>query len=255
MSADNVEQILEDPQKAAIQAPLKAALALAKAMTEAENDRAPIRDAIAEMKNLGLPAAAIDDAIAIAHHFNYINRVADTFDFRLPQGEGMRKLGRLLDWAKKVMVSKRPEPFLVLDPDSSLSLPADIVIGKKALLENSAELEPGVRRAIVDYCASLKGGAPAQAEVPEQIRALLGKIATAAYKIIDEDIENLRDQGYSDESIFELVVCAAFGASLAPLETAYAALQNSARKRDTAMPLAWLERRQPMKAAVQEREQ
>lgn len=120
-----------------------------------------------------------------------------------------------------------PKPFFAQDPDSALRLPVDIVVGKKALLERPAQLDPAIRAAIVAYCASLKGGAPAQVEVPAELRALLDKIATAAYKIMDEDIAALRERGYNDAKLFEVVVCAAaFGAALAPLETAYAVLQG-----------------------------
>lgn len=223
MSAHQVEALLENPQQAPIKAPLKAAFALAHAMTKTPQDGARIQASIHSLQDLGVAPAAIEDAIAIAHHFNYINRVADTLDFPLPQDNG-KKLGRFLDLAKKVVSTKKPTPYHTLCPDTGLQLPSELMQTKAALLHSVAGLAPSLRRNIEGYCANLRGSTREHTQVPEPLQPLLNKIATDAYKVIDEDIQALKEQGYSENLIFELVICACFGAAMAPLETAYAAL-------------------------------
>ena len=42
-----------------------------------------------------------------------------------------------------------------------------------------------------------------------------------AYRIVDEDIESLREQGYSDEMLYEITLVGAVGAALVGLESVY----------------------------------
>lgn len=229
MSAQAVELLLEDPQNAPVSKKLKAAFALAHAMTKTPDAQDSIQRCVRTLQELGVPRASIEDAVAIPHHFNYINRVADTLDFPLPQGSG-QKLGRLLTLAKKVISSKKPDPYHAICPETKLALPIELIQVRNSLLEAPAELEAPLRRGIEGYCAQLRGAKRSFAQVPQTLEPLLEKISTDAYKVIDEDIQALKDQHYNDTMIFELVICASFGAAMAPLETAYAALQQPAIK-------------------------
>lgn len=56
------------------------------------------------------------------------------------------------------------------------------------------------------------------------LAALINKVASHAYKVTDEDILAVSSSGFSEDQIFELVVCAAIGASTRQYETALAAL-------------------------------
>lgn len=56
------------------------------------------------------------------------------------------------------------------------------------------------------------------ATLPGPLESYIQKVARNAYKVIDEDIEALKDGGYSEESIFELTIACALGAALASLE-------------------------------------
>jgi alkylhydroperoxidase family enzyme len=47
-------------------------------------------------------------------------------------------------------------------------------------------------------------------EGPESIRALIEKVAQHAYKVTDEDLAAAK-QHFSEDEIYELVVCAAYG--------------------------------------------
>ncbi|MEJ7602172.1 MAG: hypothetical protein WKG01_30020 [Kofleriaceae bacterium] len=88
---------------------------------------------------------------------------------------------------------------------------------RKALLERvvqaKAKTTPAARRQAFD-----------NRDVPEAARALLDKVANHAWKVTDEDVAAARAAGLSEDQIFELVACTAFGHSARQLEAALAAL-------------------------------
>ncbi len=68
----------------------------------------------------------------------------------------------------------------------------------------------GIRRLV-----STRSGRPAGDEesvLPERWLALLEKLATASYKILDEDLDALREEGLSEGDIYDLVVTGALAA-------------------------------------------
>jgi alkylhydroperoxidase family enzyme len=54
---------------------------------------------------------------------------------------------------------------------------------------------------------------------------LVEKVARHAFKVTDDDIAAVRMAGFSEDQIFELVVCAAIGQATRQYETALAALE------------------------------
>jgi hypothetical protein len=52
----------------------------------------------------------------------------------------------------------------------------------------------------------------------EPLRALVGKVATTPTRVTDEDFAAAKAAGYSEDQIFELVVCDAVGQSTRPYE-------------------------------------
>jgi len=51
------------------------------------------------------------------------------------------------------------------------------------------------------------------AELPDELRPYVDKVARHAYKVTDADVERLRASGYSEDAIFELTLAAALGAA------------------------------------------
>jgi alkylhydroperoxidase family enzyme len=97
-----------------------------------------------------------------------------------------------------------------------------------AVLSSPGETDPALRRAIEARAAKL-GGRPG-AEVVEISAELMGyvtKVALHAYKTRDEDIETLRNAGYSEDAIFEITLSVAIGAGQARLERGLAALKGA----------------------------
>jgi alkylhydroperoxidase/carboxymuconolactone decarboxylase family protein YurZ len=60
--------------------------------------------------------------------------------------------------------------------------------------------------------------------VPEPARALVAKVASAAWTVTDADVAAAKSAGVSEDEIFELTVCAALGQSTRQLDDALAAL-------------------------------
>jgi alkylhydroperoxidase family enzyme len=55
-----------------------------------------------------------------------------------------------------------------------------------------------------------------------------GKVASRSSQITDRDLDAVRTAGYSDEQIFELIICAAVGEATRQYESGLAALDGLA---------------------------
>ena len=64
---------------------------------------------------------------------------------------------------------------------------------------------------------------------PAGASALIEKVAKHAYKVTDDDIVAVKSAGFSEDQIFELVVCAAIGQANRQLENALAALDEATK--------------------------
>jgi hypothetical protein len=90
---------------------------------------------------------------------------------------------------------------------------------RRAALESPGVTEPALRRAVFARSAELSGGAAAGVEeIPADLRKYVDTAARHAYRITDEDVQALRQAGYSEDAIFEISVAASVGAGLSRLE-------------------------------------
>ena len=79
----------------------------------------------------------------------------------------------------------------------------------------------GIRR----FVAARSGGPDdAPQGLPKSWQALLVKIADAPYRVVDEDLDALRDAGLSEGAIFDLVLSASVAAGEARLRRVHALL-------------------------------
>ena len=62
---------------------------------------------------------------------------------------------------------------------------------------------------------------------PESLRALVSKVATTPTRVTGEDFAAARASGYSEDQIFELVICAAVGQSARQYEAGLDALDKA----------------------------
>jgi alkylhydroperoxidase family enzyme len=89
----------------------------------------------------------------------------------------------------------------------------------EAILETPGDADTGLRAQVAAYAAGRE-----DAEVPDELRPYLEKVAKNAYKVVDADIDRLREAGYSDDAIFELTLAAALGAAKSRLDAGLAAM-------------------------------
>ena len=95
-----------------------------------------------------------------------------------------------------------------------------------ALLTSPAVCTPILRQAVEAYAARLWGGNREAQEIPADLVDYVRKVALYAYKTTDEDIQRLKEAGYSEDAIFEITLCASMGAGLARLEHGLTALKG-----------------------------
>ncbi|OBK26879.1 hypothetical protein [Mycobacterium asiaticum] len=68
------------------------------------------------------------------------------------------------------------------------------------VLRSDASAPPTLRRAAFD-----------NAGLTEPMRTLVDKVANSSYQVTDEDVAAVRAAGFSEDQVFEIVVCAAVG--------------------------------------------
>jgi len=95
-----------------------------------------------------------------------------------------------------------------------------------ALLTSPAVSTPKLRQGIEAYAARLWGGSREVPDIPGDLVDYVRKVALYAYKTTDEDIQRLKEAGYSEDVIFEITLCASMGASLARLERGLTVLKG-----------------------------
>ena len=65
------------------------------------------------------------------------------------------------------------------------------------------------------------------AGLPQPLHALLGKVATKPAQVTDADVAAAKASGFSEDQIFELVICAAVGQATRLYEAGLAALADA----------------------------
>lgn len=65
------------------------------------------------------------------------------------------------------------------------------------------------------------------ANVPEPLRGLVEKVATKSFELTDPDFATATEAGFTDDELFELVICAAVGESTRRYEAGLSALAEA----------------------------
>lgn len=86
----------------------------------------------------------------------------------------------------------------------------------ESVLDGPGELSSDTRRAIAEE---------RYGEIPAAFRSYLEKIPICAWTITDEDVQALRQEGVSEDQIFEATIAASLGAGLKRLRAGLAALE------------------------------
>jgi hypothetical protein len=97
------------------------------------------------------------------------------------------------------------------------------------------DAKQSIHRLLVNRIRQGLGHAPADqrarafdnAALPEPIRPLLDKVATASAQVTDADFARAGQAGFTDDQLFELVICAAVGQATRQYEAGLAALAEA----------------------------
>jgi len=97
-----------------------------------------------------------------------------------------------------------------------------------------------IHKQLVDLILHGPGHAPADqraqafanAGLPEAVRPLLDKVATRSAEVTDADFATAAEAGFTDDQLFELVICAAVGQSTRQYESGLAALAEALAERE-----------------------
>ena len=84
------------------------------------------------------------------------------------------------------------------------------------LLEGGGRASRSQRRAAFDNRA-----------LDEPLRTLIDKVAESPTRVTDEDIASVKTAGWSEDQVFELIVCAAVGQSTRQYEAGLAAMDEA----------------------------
>jgi len=98
-----------------------------------------------------------------------------------------------------------------------------------------ADKKRAAHRALVDHVLNAEGSAsPGQrarafsnADIPPPLHGLIGKVATRPAQVTDADFATAKASGFSEDELFELVICAAVGQSDRLYEAGLAALAEA----------------------------
>ena len=95
------------------------------------------------------------------------------------------------------------------------------------LLNTDGQLDPATRAAAFGHALAATGRpapGPAVLPLPEPLAAFVDKVTRNAYKVVDADVDRLRQAGFSDDAILEAVLATALGAGVGRLEIGLAAI-------------------------------
>lgn len=102
---------------------------------------------------------------------------------------------------------------------------------KDCVLRGKGETGPALRQAVAARAAEVSGLPPGETpgEIPAELQKYVDTVGRHAYRITDEDVEALKQAGWSEDAIFEVSISAALGAGVSRLERGLAALKGGTR--------------------------
>lgn len=86
-------------------------------------------------------------------------------------------------------------------------------------LNSAGATSSDTRSKILQWASQLDNNSDAASDLPEIVKNYVRKVSLYAYKTTDEDVQRLRDAGYSEDAIFEITVAASLGAGIKRLNT------------------------------------
>ena len=96
---------------------------------------------------------------------------------------------------------------------------------RQSVLAERGTTDVALRQA-VEARAAVDGGRKGDAvgSIPPELAGFVDKVIRHPWQVTDEDVEQLKRAGYSEDAIFELTIAAALGSGMGRLERGLAAL-------------------------------
>ena len=222
IDAPVVEAVLADGKNAPVDDRLRSALRLLELMTIRPHEIDA--NLIAELESAGLNYSELEEIASVAFHFNFINRIADAFNFPMPDTSQKSRLAKFLNLiARLVTGGERPNPSWTIGEDG-LVRPAELNSAREQMLTYSGAIDPELRHSIEATTASIWNARRPSHELPDVLDSYLTPLSLHAYRIYDELVESLNGAGYSDQHVFEITLVGAFGAAVAAQEQLFTIL-------------------------------
>lgn len=176
------------------------------------------------LRKEGLDDLSMREAANVGFHYNFINRVADAFDFQIPTGRRKVRFAAILNIAGKLLKGAYAETSWIRSADGCFR-PPEVERGRECLLSADGETDPSLRHTMEAFVKAQWGIAGAdEPSMPRELTSYLEKLSLHAYRIDGNDVDALRAIGYSDEMIYEVTIVGAFGSALVGLEQLFEAL-------------------------------
>lgn len=97
----------------------------------------------------------------------------------------------------------------------------------RVLGSDGATSAPELRRAVYEHVAALTRKDPALPAIPGELEKYVRKVALDAYKVLDREVDAIRQAGYGVDETFEITVAASVAAGIERMKIALAALEEA----------------------------
>lgn len=219
MPQETLDAVLEDWTTAEIPGNMQAALKMLEYMTVHPLDID--HNLMSELREAGLSNLAIQEAANVGFHYNLIDRVADAFDFPVPQGIQQKRLARMLNITGGILRSSPAVEAWVEAEDGAIR-PPEVEKGRQHLLSVEGETDPILRSDIEAFVYSQwgvdRGRSP---DLPDALMNYLKKLSRYAYRITDDDLEALKAIGFTNDKIYEITLVGSVSAAMVGLDEVY----------------------------------
>ncbi len=141
----------------------------------------------------------------------------DAFDFPLPTEEQRPKALKFFNFVASRFGNSPRQDFCVEGIDGVIR-PPELEKARNHILSIEGVSPIELRQDVEAYSAKVWGARRADVSLPEILHKYIDKVTQNAYKVLDRDIEELKNNGYSEDTIFEVTIACALGAALASVE-------------------------------------
>lgn len=229
MEQATVDAVMDDWRNAPVSEQMKGALQFLEIQTLRPQEIN--EDLLKELQGKNLDRAAIEDLAGTGFHFNFINRIADAFDFPLPDPKQQKRQARFLDFSGRRSIPGEDESQSWTKSDDDIIRPVDLDEARQILFSTKGTTDPLFLRSVEYFAAEKWGGVRSEhrLNIPGDLYEYLENIALHAYRITDEMVNNIKAAGYTDRELYEITFAAALGASMPALENLFGVLYPDER--------------------------